>query len=298
MASWVPVFMNHINVQLEHQAEPFLTFQLSTIGIDGFPQNRTVVYRGFLFDEVSTNIITFTTDKRMPKYSELAKDDRFEAVFYLPGARKQFRFKGHARVIDADHHPIVKLDNYKPRDVGDIDSDDEDEAKESSVPEPSPNAFAPSPTTSIPKSEDTSFWNHPIEFHLVSPKLINQLHKDHNASYSNFNDIHVPHELTLKPPTDEEYAQELSRQWDTLSKALKKSFRKPDPGSRMTPEKSKLIDSIKRGVDGKKDIDGYKNFAVVAMFIDTVDFYDSESDRRVRFEKDKFDMWSEYEICP
>lgn len=61
---------------------PFTTFQLATIDTKtGYPSNRTVVFRGWLFDNIETSVITFTTDKRMQKYQEILQNDKFEVVF-------------------------------------------------------------------------------------------------------------------------------------------------------------------------------------------------------------------------
>ena len=50
---------------------------------DGYPQNRTLVYRGWLFDNKDSSVLTFATDKRMSKYKELLHNDKCEAVFYF-----------------------------------------------------------------------------------------------------------------------------------------------------------------------------------------------------------------------
>lgn len=289
MASWVPIFKNYIGNEL--QSEKFITFLLSTIGTDGFPKNRTVVYRGFLFDDECTNTITCTTDKRMSKYNELQHNDKFEAVFYLPISRRQFRFKGHARVIDNDIKPVINLHSFRPRNVGVVDSDNESEYEGVEIRTKS------NVQTGNKLPEETNYLKKPLDFNLVSPELTKLLSYDHNSSYTNVTELLANEEFALQPPKDEEFQTELKRQWDSMSKGMKKSFRKPIPGSKMTGETQKHIDSIKRGVDGKKDEDGFKNFAVVALFIERVDYFDNENDRRIIFEKVQDDMWSEYEVC-
>lgn len=311
-ANWVSLFRNHVHTQLDGQKEPFISFQFSTIGIDGFPKSRTVVYRGFLFDDESTNVITFTTDKRMNKYQELSANDKFEAVFYLNNARRQYRLTGHARIIDDTTIPNISLNNFKPRDVGTSDSDSEEEIEDNDITKdkvelsPSSVQEATSKLNDLKVNEDaeTNTQQNPLDFNLLSPRLLKKLYKEHNSSFTSLaslNDINFAsdlQEVKLVPPTRDEYNEELNRQWEGLSKNLKKSFRRPTPGSKMTAEKAKMIDSIKRGVDGKKDIDGFKNFAVICLFTDRVDFYDSENDKRYFFEKDKYDLWVEHEVCP
>lgn len=290
MASWVPIFKTHLSTQMEIQAENYIPYQLSTIGLDGFPKNRTVVHRGFLFDDETNSVLTFTTDKRMGKYDEILADDRIEAVFNMMGAKRQFRFKGRAKIIDDELKPEVELHDFKPRSVGTSESDSSDSESESEEPD-STLVFKAKKLQINPSSIQTS--KNLIRYNLISPGLV-QTNNENNSSYVNLSEMAD----VVHPPTEEEYNQEITRQWDQLSKSMKKSFRKPAPKSPMDASNSKLIDSIKRGVDGKKDIDGRKNFAVIALFIESVDYFDNENDKRYVFEKDKYDMWKEYEVCP
>lgn len=92
--------------------------------------------------------------------------------------------------------------------------------------------------------------------------------------------------------------QELNRQWSNLSKSLKKSFKKPPPKLVMSDENAKLISSIHRGVDGKNIDYGLKNFALVGLFIDYVDYYDLEKDKRFIYQLDENHQWFEQEVCP
>ncbi|CAH6719845.1 uncharacterized protein CLIB1444_02S17832 [[Candida] jaroonii] len=282
MASWVTIFLNQLETQLSLQAEPFITFQFSSIGLDGFPSSRTVVYRGFLFNDESNNIITFTTDKRMDKYQQLLQNDKFEAVFYFNHVKTQFRFKGHAKVIDSEHKPLINLNNIQPRSVGESYDDEEDHEEDQL--QLNLNKMDISASQKPKTCQKSS-----IDYNLISPTLVNT---NDNGSSLNLA------ELNIHPPTNEEYDIELQRQWDNLSKNLKKSFRKPPPKSLMTPELSKKIDSINRGVDGKKDIDGFKNFSLVGLFIDHVDYYDGEHEKRYISERDEYDLWKETEVCP
>ena len=52
---------------------------------DGYPQNRTLVYRGWLFDNKDSSVLTFATDKRMSKYKGILHNDKCEAVFISVG---------------------------------------------------------------------------------------------------------------------------------------------------------------------------------------------------------------------
>ena len=74
-------------------------FQIATVRPDGRPSNRTVVYRGFLWD---TDKLTFVTDKRSNKVHHLRVTDWAEVVWYFPETREQYRIHGHVSVITND----------------------------------------------------------------------------------------------------------------------------------------------------------------------------------------------------
>lgn len=260
MASWVPPFASLIDAELgkSNHSPPFTPFQLATVGSDGFPRNRTLVFRGFLFNDRNTNVLTATTDRRLQKYSELLENDRFEAVFYFPGMKKQFRFRGQARIIDEDHTP------------------------ECDIPRLSPHA------QEKPPSEKCSALPHT----LLSPAAVQLQRPD--SSYTNLTELNVQ---DLQPPSNREWKQEVHRQWYALSSELRSTFRKPPPGTDLTDEHQKTLDSIRRGVDGKKEDSGLKNFAVLALFVDAVDIVELDKDRR--FICEKLDgTWVEQEVCP
>lgn len=329
MASWVPVFKAALENQLNIGNEQYIPFQLSTIGTDGFPKARTVVFRGFLFSDKTNNILTFTTDTRMEKYKELEADDRIEAVFNLMSVKKQFRFKGRARIIDSKYKPIIDLSTIQPRnyirnvssgydseeeeeeeegeeeeekgeenDNNNNDDDDDNDNDNDNTRDDNDEADKLSFSVKTKLNLNTSVQNKPINHHLVSPALVHRLYsatQEKNMSFSNLGSLP---EVNFLPPTDTEWDEEISRQWESLSKHLKKTFRKPPPKSIMNHDNAKLIDSIHRGVDGKKEIDGLKNFAVIGLFIESCDYFDNEKDKRVIFEKDSYHLWKEYEVCP
>ncbi|KGT64829.1 hypothetical protein MEM_05258 [Candida albicans L26] len=219
---WVAPFDESVKAELSvtKNDPPFTSFQLATIDSEtGYPQNRTLVYRGWLFDNKDSSVLTFATDKRMSKYKELLHNDKCEAVFYFSRIKKQFRLRARARVIDEQNPPL---------------------------------------------------------------DLINVLNQEEETERQISTDI----------------TQELNRQWSNLSKSLKKSFKKPPPKSVMSDENAKLISSIHRGVDGKNIDYGLKNFALVGLFIDYVDYYDLEKDKRFIYQLDENHQWFEQEVCP
>lgn len=117
MAPWVNGFIQAVESEMSDSSQPFITCQLATVDPQGFPHVRTLVYRGFLFNDKANNIITLTTDKRMSKYHELLHNDKFEVVFYFPHTRKQYRFRGIARIIDNEYKPKVDVSSINPRTI-------------------------------------------------------------------------------------------------------------------------------------------------------------------------------------
>lgn len=77
--------------------------QLATVGINGRPTNRTVVFRGFLTD---TNDLKFVTDRRSEKVVHILQNPWAEICWYFPQTREQFRIAGDLLCIaedDPDH---------------------------------------------------------------------------------------------------------------------------------------------------------------------------------------------------
>lgn len=303
MAPWVPTFTSALEAEAaarDHKP-PFTTFQFATVDKDGFPKNRTLVHRGSLFDNSDNNVMIFCTDRRMDKYDELLANDKFEAVFWFEKIRKQFRFRGHARLLDQEHRPIVDVSSIQPRNIillshnnlsdseEEEDEDDDDSgALEMSVasPQKSQNGGSVSPQLV------------PLSYPLLSPLAFQKLaHEQKNLAVSYPNLQELSH-VEFAAPTKEDWDQELQRVWNDLSKGLKLSFRRPAPRSMLDESKQNSIDKINRGVDGKGEDSGLKNFAVVAMFVETVDYYEQEKDRRYIYQKDSSHLWSEEEVCP
>ncbi|KAG7662920.1 uncharacterized protein J8A68_003546 [[Candida] subhashii] len=307
-APWVSSFNYCIDRELaaSDNKQPFITFQLATIDNEtGFPHNRTLVYRGWLFNNKSSNVITFTTDKRMNKYRELLANDKFEAVFYFSHIKKQFRFRGKARIISDEYLPIIDLDALSlcqfMQDTDSImttatDQQSQSQQSHQQEEEEEEEVIVPTPRQEEPIMNHTKtngngvqhieVQKQPISSPILSPSI---------ASYSIIDDYTS---IEFVPPTEDEWHEEIERQWNQLSKQLKKSFRKPSPKQPITDANAKLISSINRGVDGKKDEAGLKNFAVVGLFVDYVDFYELDKDRRYIYENDEYHQWLEQEVCP
>jgi PPOX class probable FMN-dependent enzyme len=75
--------------------------QLATLRDNGRPTVRTVVFRGFLGE---THRLTFATDGRSVKVSELEQSPWVEACWYFHLTREQFRLSGPVALVGSDTH--------------------------------------------------------------------------------------------------------------------------------------------------------------------------------------------------
>lgn len=73
-------------------------FQLATVGADGLPANRTVVFRGFLDN---TNQLKIATDSRSQKTHQVKHQHWGEVCWYFPKTREQFRLGGELNLVTA-----------------------------------------------------------------------------------------------------------------------------------------------------------------------------------------------------
>lgn len=69
--------------------------QLASIDREGYPQNRTVVFRGF--DEQHRLLII--TDARTEKWQELQHCKRVALCWYFATTREQYRLNGHCELL-------------------------------------------------------------------------------------------------------------------------------------------------------------------------------------------------------
>ncbi|RUL88547.1 pyridoxamine 5'-phosphate oxidase family protein [Tautonia sociabilis] len=82
--------------------------QLATIGPDGGPTVRTVVFRGFLGG--GGDAMRFATDTRSDKAWHLAADPRAEACWVFRESREQFRIAGRLLLVDDAHSESALAD--------------------------------------------------------------------------------------------------------------------------------------------------------------------------------------------
>jgi len=73
---------------------PFHTVSLATLGLDGWPQARTLVLRDAAR---STARLRLHTDRRAPKLKEIAAEPRVSLHLYDPGRKIQIRIRGEAK---------------------------------------------------------------------------------------------------------------------------------------------------------------------------------------------------------
>ncbi len=293
VATWVPPFKSAIS----NEGANFIPFSLATISKDGLPKVRTCVFRGFLFDDESTNILTFCTDKRMAKLDELKSNNKYEACFYFGKSNKQYRFSGFTKIIDLDFLKTKEdINMIQTRSSTDLKLGFTANSENTSKnvvdrlrgTESSKVDFQNSPET------DFSLYNEGHDsYRVFSPSTTSA---DAYLSSISFDVDSIP------PPTKEEWLAEIHRSWNNLSSGMKASFRKPAPGSALTNEKRLQLDAISRGVDGESDDHGLNNFGVVLLFVDNVDIVDLDgangAGRRVLFERVERDQWNSNEVCP
>ena len=80
-------------------------FQLATVTPEGYPANRTVVFRGFLDEQ--ENRLQIITDSRSAKIQDIEYQTRAEICWYFTKTREQFRIKGSLQLVtatEADSH--------------------------------------------------------------------------------------------------------------------------------------------------------------------------------------------------
>lgn len=70
--------------------------QLASLGVDGTPRVRTLVFRGW----AGASALDLLTDRRSAKSGELAGEAPLELCWLLPRARSQFRLRGHRLLLD------------------------------------------------------------------------------------------------------------------------------------------------------------------------------------------------------
>ncbi|KAM1816448.1 hypothetical protein ACFX12_000857 [Malus domestica] len=104
-APWKQLLLSAMesNSHLRHSSY----IQLATIGWNGRPSNRTVVFRGFQED---SDKIQIHTDCRSRKIEELKNCPFAEICWYFTDSWEQFRINGTVDMIDGSDPDPVKLE--------------------------------------------------------------------------------------------------------------------------------------------------------------------------------------------
>ena len=98
LAPWRSLLTGAIH---RNRAKPYSRyFQLATINPEGYPANRTVVFRGFLDDEL--NRLKTITDFRSAKIQDIEHQAIAEACWYFTKTREQFRIAGELKLVTVD----------------------------------------------------------------------------------------------------------------------------------------------------------------------------------------------------
>ncbi|XP_060213400.1 pyridoxine/pyridoxamine 5'-phosphate oxidase 2 isoform X1 [Lycium barbarum] len=103
-APWKQLLLNSINSNSHLKHSTY--FQLATVGYNGRPSNRTVVFRGF---QDGTNKIQINTDSRSSKIDDLKRSPFAEVCWYFTETWEQFRIYGKVEMIDASNSDPNKL---------------------------------------------------------------------------------------------------------------------------------------------------------------------------------------------
>jgi pyridoxamine 5'-phosphate oxidase len=83
-----------------HRSQPHSRyFQLATVTTEGYPTNRTVVFRGFLADK--QNSLKMITDARSAKIQDIQQQPQGEICWYFTKTREQFRIAGSLCLVTA-----------------------------------------------------------------------------------------------------------------------------------------------------------------------------------------------------
>lgn len=96
LAPWRTVLARAIHRNRSQPHHRF--FQLATVTPEGFPSNRTVVFRGFV---ENANQLKIIGDRRSEKINHLRHNNRAEIAWYFTKTREQFRLSGTISCVTA-----------------------------------------------------------------------------------------------------------------------------------------------------------------------------------------------------
>ena len=97
----MPPWLSHVSScqNKESKTNSSRYIQLSTVGLDNTPRNRTVVFRGWS-DSYEMKIFT---DRRSSKFFELNSNNNVEICWFFTKSKCQFRFRGTSSIDIGDN---------------------------------------------------------------------------------------------------------------------------------------------------------------------------------------------------
>ncbi|KAH7659546.1 Pyridoxamine 5'-phosphate oxidase protein [Dioscorea alata] len=105
MASWKQLLQAAMDSHAHLKHSSFI--QLATLGTNGRPANRTVVFRGFLD---GSDRIRMHTDSRSCKIEEIKHCPFGEICWYFTESWEQFRINGKIEIIDKSTTDAIKVE--------------------------------------------------------------------------------------------------------------------------------------------------------------------------------------------
>ncbi|XP_047336263.1 pyridoxine/pyridoxamine 5'-phosphate oxidase 2 [Impatiens glandulifera] len=106
VAPWKQLLLTALESNSSTTKNSAAFIQLATLGPDGRPANRTVVFRGF---QEMTEKIQINTDCRSRKIDDLKHCPYAEICWYFTESWEQFRINGRVDVIDGSCSDLMKL---------------------------------------------------------------------------------------------------------------------------------------------------------------------------------------------
>ena len=88
--------------------------QLASLGGDGAPRVRTLVFRGW----AGPQELDLLTDGRSAKAAELIQEPRVELCWLLPKARSQFRLRGQRQLLDPAANLAARTQHWQQLNPG------------------------------------------------------------------------------------------------------------------------------------------------------------------------------------
>lgn len=88
--------------------------QLASLGLDGAPRVRTLVFRGW----AGPAALDLLTDGRSSKAAELIAEPRVELCWLLPKARSQFRLRGHRLTLTPEQAQDARNQHWQQLNPG------------------------------------------------------------------------------------------------------------------------------------------------------------------------------------